>query len=122
MSRDERRRFNDLEENVKLTQPTELVVVLQLVLETVDLPFQFAKSERWRRVQGFLMLAKLPFQGRHTSLESPQHFRLDHPRRGRMRSDDLEKGETHSLQPRVPTFLSSSVHRVYRNCTELFFL
>lgn len=36
--------------SVKLTQPTELVVVLQLVLETVDLPLQFTKSERRRCV------------------------------------------------------------------------
>lgn len=90
------KQFNIVEQsmyrgNVKLTQPTELVVVLQLVLETVDLPLQFAKSERRRCVQSFLMLPKLPFQGRHTPLEGPQHFRLDHPRRGRMSSDDLKK-------------------------------
>lgn len=37
------------------------------------------------------MLSKLPFQGRHASLESPQHFRLDHSRGGRMRADDLQQ-------------------------------
>lgn len=73
--------------------------MLQLVLETVDLPLQFTKSERRRCVQSFLMLPKLPFQGRHASLESPQHFRLDHPRRGRMSSDDLKKEEIYWLLP-----------------------
>lgn len=102
-----------------LTEPAQLVVVLEFVLETVHLALQLAQGKGGRGAGGLLIFSQLPLQSRHTPLQGPKHFRLDHPRGGGVRADDLEEEKKREVCARLSR-IRPNAHRIFSTSLKKF--